>query len=82
MGDRRNEVSPEQSYLAYQTRFDIEHFFRFGKQKLLLTRFQTPEVVREENWWQLSPLAFAQLWLARHLTERPYLVRGNAIYRR
>lgn len=68
MGNRRGELSLEQIYLAYQDRFDIEHFFRFGKQKLLLTRFQTPDVAREENWWQLTHLAFAQLWLARHLT--------------
>jgi hypothetical protein len=68
LGDRRGELSLEQIYLAYQARFDIEHFFRFGKQKLLLTRFQTPEVEREEKWWQLIHLAFAQLWLARHLT--------------
>ena len=68
IGDRRDELSLEQIYLAYQTRFDIEHFFRFGKQKLLLTQFQTPEVEREETWWQLTHIAFAQLWLARHLT--------------
>ena len=68
MGDRRHELSLEQIYLAYQARFDIEHFFRFGKQKLLLTRFQTPDVEREETWWHLNHLAFAQLWLARHLT--------------
>ena len=68
MGDRRGELSLEHIYLAYQARFDIEHFFRFGKQKLLLTQFQTPEVEREEKWWQLNHLAFAHLWLARHLT--------------
>lgn len=68
MGDRRDELSLEQIYLAYLARFDIEHFFRFGKQKLLLTRFQTPEVEREEKWWQLTHIAFAQLWLACHLT--------------
>jgi hypothetical protein len=68
MGDRRDELSLLQIYLAYQTRFDLEHFFRFGKQKLRLTRFQTPEVEREEKWWLLNHLAFAQLWLARHLT--------------
>jgi hypothetical protein len=68
MGDRRAELSLEHIYLAYQARFDIEHFFRFGKQKLLLTHFQTPEVEREETWWLLNHLAFAQLWLARHLT--------------
>ena len=68
MGDRRDELSLEQIYLAYTARFDIEHFFRFGKQKLHLTQFQTPEVEREETWWYLNHLAFAQLWLARHLT--------------
>ena len=68
LGDRRSELSLEQIYLAYLARFDIEHFFRFGKQKLLLTQFQTPEVQREEKWWQLNHLALAQLWLARHLT--------------
>lgn len=68
MGDRRDELSLQDIYLAYQSRFDIEHFFRFGKQKLLLTQFQTPEVEREEKWWYLNHFAFAQLWLARHLT--------------
>jgi len=76
MGDRRTELSLEQIYLVYQARFDIEHFFRFGKQKLLLTQFQTPDVEREESWWRLTHLAFAQLWLARHLTDalpRPWV---------
>lgn len=68
MGERRGELSLEHIYLAYTARFDIEHFFRFGKQKLLLTRFQTPVVEREESWWLLNHIAFAQLWLARHLT--------------
>ena len=78
LGDRRAELSLEQIYLAYLARFDIEHFFRFGKQKLLLTQFQTPEVEREEKWWQFNHLAYAQLWLARHLTDalpRPW--EGN-----
>ena len=68
MGDRWDDLSLEQIYLAYTARFDIEHFFRFAKQKLLLTGFQTPQVEREETWWHLNHLAFAQLWLARHLT--------------
>jgi len=68
MGQRREELSLEQIYLAYLTRFDLEHFFRFGKQKLLMTAFQTPEVVREEKWWLLTHLAYAHLWLARHVT--------------
>ena len=40
-------------------------FFRFGKQKLLLTDYQTPETAHEERWWQLAHLAYLQLWVAR-----------------
>ena len=69
MGNRRHELSLAQIYQAYIARFDIEHFFRFGKQKLLLADFQTPEVRREENWWQLVHIAYAQLWMARHVAE-------------
>jgi hypothetical protein len=67
MGERRAELSLLQIYQAYATRFDLEHFFRFGKQKLLMTQFQSPEVLREEKWWLLTHLAYAQLWLARPL---------------
>lgn len=69
MGERRHELTLEHIYEAYLCRYDIEHFFRFGKQKLLLTDFQTPEVKREENWWQLVHMAYAQLWMARHLAD-------------
>lgn len=68
MGERRAELSLIQIYQAYATRFDLEHFFRFGKQKLLMAQFQTPEVVREEKWWLLTHIAYAQLWLARPVT--------------
>ena len=69
MGARRHELTLEHVYQAYLCRFDIEHFFRFGKQKLLLVNFQTPEVKREENWWQLVHIAYAQLWMTRHLVD-------------
>ncbi|MCP4064059.1 MAG: transposase, partial [Gammaproteobacteria bacterium] len=69
MGARRHELTLEHIYQAYSCRFDIEHFFRFGKQKLLLVDFQTPDVQREENWWQLVHIAYAQLWMARHVAD-------------
>ena len=68
IGERRHELSAQDIYEAYGQRYDLEHFFRFGKQKMLLASFQTPEDVREEKWWQLVHLAYAQLWMARHLT--------------
>lgn len=66
MGERRHTLSVLDIYEAYGQRYDLEHFFRFGKQRLLLASFQTPEDVREENWWRLAHLAYAQLWMARH----------------
>jgi len=67
IGERRHELSAQDVYEAYGQRYDLEHFFRFGKQKMLLASFQTPEDVREEKWWQLAHLAYAQLWMARHV---------------
>lgn len=67
VGQRRHELTAFAIYHAYARRYDLEHFFRFGKQHLLLTGFQTPEVEREESWWQLVHLAYAQLWLAREV---------------
>jgi hypothetical protein len=67
MGERRHELKALDVKKAYGCRYNLEHFYRFGKQKLLLTRFQTPEDEREEKWWQLAHLAYAQLWVARHV---------------
>lgn len=69
VGRRRHEIALLHIYQAYLHRSHLEHFFRFAKQKLLLTRFQTPEVQREETWWQLVHLAYAQLWVARPLAQ-------------
>ncbi len=69
MGERRHELTLEHIYQAYGSRFNLEHFFRFGKQKLLMVNFQTPEVEREENWWLLTHIAYAQLWMARHVAQ-------------
>ncbi len=36
VGDRKEELSLKDIYYAYKERFDIEHFFKFGKSKLLM----------------------------------------------
>jgi len=69
IGERKDEVSPEMAYNTYLNRYDIEHFFRFGKQKLLLNAYQTPELKHEEDWWKFVPLAYVQLYLARQLAD-------------
>jgi hypothetical protein len=67
MGERRAEVSLLAARTAYAQRYDLEHFFRFGKQNLLLNEFQTPKGEHEEAWWHLVHIAYLQLWVGRHL---------------
>jgi hypothetical protein len=67
MGKHRDKISLIDYYHNYSARYDIEHLFRFGKQKLLLNSYQTPDVEHEENWWRLSFLAYVQLYLGREL---------------
>jgi len=40
----------------------LEHLFRFGKQKLLMRAYSTPEVHHEENWFQLTLLSYVNLF--------------------
>ena len=68
-GEQRHKLSLFDIWNSYEQRVDMEHFFRFGKQKLLLADYQTPIVEHEENWWQLVQLAYIQLSLARDLAE-------------
>ena len=70
VGKRRAEISLLHAHDSYRRRSDIEHFIRFGKQRLLLDAFQTPVTEREENWWQLVMLAAALLFAARYLAVR------------
>lgn len=68
-GKKRLELSLQNIFDAYRQRFDIEHFFRFGKNKLLMDKSQTPDVEHEEAWWQINMIAYVQLYLARDLAK-------------
>ena len=67
IGSRREELSLIDCYESYRQRYDIEHLFRFGKQKLLMTAYSTPDVEHEENWFKLTLIAYVNLWAARNL---------------
>ena len=70
VGKRRQELTLADIYSAYRQRYDLEHFFRYGKQKLLLAGYQTAEVRHEENWAALVLLAYTQLYLMAALAAR------------
>ena len=64
-GQRRKELTGEELYWAYRNRYDLEHFFRFGKQRLLLDKFQTPDEEHLQNWLEVVSLAYWLLWAAK-----------------
>ena len=71
VGKRRYELSLEDLYQAYTQPSDLEHFFRCGKQRLLLASYQTPEVGREEGWWHLAHLGINPVrWTVVRLAKR------------
>ena len=72
-GERRNEITLREIYESFRLRFDIEFFFRFGKQKLLLDKYQTPDVAHEQNWFWIVFLSYWLLYLSR--TEGENIIR-------
>ncbi len=64
-GKRAMELTAEEIYWSYRNRYDIEHFFRFGKQKLLLDKFQTPDEDHLQNWMEVVNLAYWLLFVGR-----------------
>ncbi len=69
IGKRRRELSILEAWAAYGQRYDVEHYFRLGKQRLLERAYQTSDDEHEENWMYIVALAKVQLWLARDLAE-------------
>lgn len=68
-GVKRRDVKSKDAYLSYGRRYDIEHFFRFGKQRLGLVNTQTCETRHEEGWHWIGLLAYNMLYHARQLTQ-------------
>ena len=69
IGVRRQEISLSDAYHSYRQRYDIEHFFRFGKTKLLIDSYQTPDVEHEQNWWEIVGLAYTLLYVSAPLAK-------------
>jgi hypothetical protein len=66
-GKRRKEITALDAYQSYRRRFDIEHFFRFSKQKLLFSVYQTPDLDHQISWWWFCCMAYWLLYHVRHV---------------
>jgi len=63
-GNRKEEVDLWDVFQLYKCRFDIEHYFRFGKQRLLLNDYQTAEIENYNTWHQVVAIAYWFLFAA------------------
>lgn len=63
-GKRKQEIDLWEVFSIYKCRFDVEHYFRFGKQKLLLNDYQTPEIEHYDTWHQIVAIAYWFLYAA------------------
>ena len=70
-GKRRKEITALAAYKSYKRRFDIEHFFRFMKQKLLFRTYQTPDLDHQISWWWFCCMAYWLLYHVRHVSQGP-----------
>ena len=68
-GAKRREVTSLQAFTSYCRRYDIEHYFRFGKQKLGLVDSQTCETRHEENWHCIGLMAYNMIYHAKALAQ-------------
>jgi len=66
-GKHRREITALEAYQNYRRRFDIEHFFRFAKQKLLWCAYQTPDLDHQISWWWFCCMAYWLLYHVRHI---------------
>jgi len=63
-GKRKEELSTADAYRAYRKRYDIEPYFRFAKQQLMLDKFQTPDRRHFDNWLLIQQLTAWLLYTA------------------
>lgn len=64
-GQAKDQISTKQAYELYRKRYDIEPYFRFAKQKLMLDKYQTPELEHLDNWLVVVQLAAWLLYVMR-----------------
>lgn len=69
-GQRKEEVSMPQAQGCYRRRFGIEHYIRFAKQRLLMQRYQTPDIEHLDNWLLIQQITPWLLYAASDETTR------------
>lgn len=57
-GKARDKVTIRCAYYEYKGRFDLEHFFKFSKSKLLMDKFQSSDPKRDEDFMMFASISY------------------------
>ena len=63
-GKRKNQVDSAMAQEQYRERYDVEPYYRFAKNKLLLDKLQTPAVKHLDTWLRMVQISSWLLFTA------------------
>jgi len=64
-GTRKNLIDTSMAQEQYRERYDVEPFYRFAKNKLLLDKLQTPTAKHLDSWMRMVQITSWLLFTAR-----------------
>ena len=57
-GKARAKVTMKDAYYEYKDRFDLEHYFKFSKSKLLMDKFQSSDPKKDEDFMLFGAISY------------------------
>ena len=57
-GKARDKVTTMNGFKEYADRFDLEHFFKFSKSKLLMDKMQSSDPKKDEDFMLMTGVAY------------------------
>ena len=64
-GKRKNEIDPDTARKQYRERYDVEPYYNFAKNRLLMDKLQTPDVRHLDTWLHIVQITSWLLFTAR-----------------
>jgi len=68
-GKRKTEIETKEAHLQYRERYEVESYYRFAKQNLLLDKLQTPDHDHLQQWLRIVQIVSWMLFTAKRECE-------------
>ena len=68
-GKARDKVTAIDGFKGYTDRFDLEHFFKFSKSKLLMDKMKSSDPKKDEDFMLMTGVAYHALYKSADLLD-------------